>query len=154
MKTREKMKVMQSFDEGDKIESKIAGFSVKDSPWGHCPNPKWNWGSVDYRLMREPEPKPEPTLLERIEKNWPDKIVKLLKWGELDEDQERLFLIMDDICGVRSAHVLAQSMKGFAGYVYEDEVQGKAIFGLSGHPVNCDRMGGFKGHPIAVLFSK
>ena len=45
-------------------------------------------------------------------------------------------------------------MKGFAGYVYEDEVQGKAIFGLSGHPVNCDRMGGFKGHPIAVLFEK
>lgn len=87
-------------------------------------------------------PKPEPTLLERIEAAYEGKAVVLLEWGS------------DSLKIGNWGHYHAQSMKGFAGYVYEDEVQGKAIFGLSGHPVNCDRMGGFKGHPIAVLFEK
>ena len=94
-----------------------------------------------YYILRK-IPKPEPTLLERIEAAYDKYRVELLMW------EPNLCLRTGDF------HTVALSMKGFAGYVYEDEVQGKAIFGLSGHPVNCDRMGGFKGHPIAVLFEK
>ncbi len=94
----------------------------------------------DYTILRPAKPseipKPEPTLLERIEEAYPDKDVMILEWK-------------DDTLHVGDyVHVRAQSMKGFAGYVYEDDDH--LIFNI--YPVRRNK--GETGFPIAVLFNK
>ena len=147
---------MQALSEGVIIEAKFR----TGSTWDEIHNTLWrNFNFAEYEYRIKPEPK-EPSLLERIEEKWGDKTVILLKLGELDAEQERLFLIMDDRCGVRSAHVLAQSMKGFAGYVYEklgfNDREPSDKFELHCDPslmyIGVDKR--FIRQPIAVLFTK
>ena len=85
------------------------------------------------------EPK-EPTLLERIEEKWPDKKVVMLEWSSID------FLSLPSKKGTVT-HALAQSMKGFAGYVYIDR---NSYFDMRLSPVR----GEDPKLPIAVLFNK
>ena len=150
MKIQDNIDIMQALVDGKTIQAKFR----TGQTWDDILNRNWslfNFANYEYRIKPEEIPKPEPTLLERIEAAYEGKEVVLL---ELDEHCDDVFMLNMKYKDCHWNHITAQSMKGFEGYVYEDEVQGKAIFGLSGHPVNCDRMGGFKGHPIAVLFEK
>ena len=105
MKTlQDNIDIMQALIDGKTIQAKFR----TGQTWDDILKRNWslfNFANYEYRIKPERPPLGPVPLFIRIEKNWPDKIVKLLKLGELDEDQERLFLIMYDICGVRSAHV-------------------------------------------------
>ena len=52
MTTKEKIKVMQAFDEGKLIQMRLHGSAY----WGNAHTPKWNWGSTEYRIKPQ-EPK-------------------------------------------------------------------------------------------------
>lgn len=51
--TKEKIAIMQAFEEGRKIEgtSYCAG-----SDWRQLENPRWNWVECDYRIKDEFKP--------------------------------------------------------------------------------------------------
>lgn len=131
MGTNEKIKVMQHFADGGEVEY-MTSFS---EGWKLNKSPDWNWFRCDYRI------KPE-SLEDRIKAEHSDYKVKEIKdngYGVLSHDGT-------------SAHILAQSMKGFAGYVYEDD----AKFYIYREATDCiliDQMDVIT-HPVAVLFTK
>ena len=137
MNPKEKIEVMQAFEDGREVESKPALFSLESCSWEVVKSPRWCWASLDYRIKREPAPK-EPTLLERIEDNWGDKEVCLLDWNS-----ENILCLTS----TGNYHTSLQSMKGLAGYVYnQDKLQ------VFREPV--DTYGGDILMPCAVLFNK
>ena len=102
-----------------------------------------------YKVLRpakpseipKPEPK-EPTLLERIEEKWGDKVVNLLSYNVTNG----LLSITDSPdC---DPHTMLPAVKGFAGYVYDAE--DGPLLGIGYVPV-CVITGSL---PIAVLFNK
>lgn len=58
-------------------------------------------------------PQPEKTLEEKIQEEWPDKEVVMFGWSSAN--------IWGWTTGNKTEHIKAQSMKGFAGYVYDFE---------------------------------
>ena len=51
MKTvKEKIEVMQAFEDGKQVEVTISG----KSKWFNCGEPTWNWVASDYRVKPEP----------------------------------------------------------------------------------------------------
>lgn len=50
--TKEKIEVMQAYEEGKKIEMLING------NWEFIAYPHWNWGQTDYRVKEEPKYRP------------------------------------------------------------------------------------------------
>ena len=83
----------------------------------------------------------EPTLLERIEEKWGDKLVQLLTYND---SNGFLSIEGDEDC---EPHVLAQSIKGFVGYVYDIE-------GLFTKVSPTFRGTNNTNFPVAVLFTK
>lgn len=49
--TKEKIAVMQAYEDGKKIE--ICGKTEK--VWHNAISPDWNWAACDYRIKQEPE---------------------------------------------------------------------------------------------------
>ena len=113
----------------------------------------------EYMTLRpalpEEIPKPEPTLLERIEAAYEGKEVVLLKWDEHCDD---VFMLNMKYKDCHWNHVTAQSMKGFAGYVYTEfnDIEPYDKFELHCDPslmyIGVDKR--FMRLPVAVLFSK
>ncbi len=93
-------------------------------------------------ILRKVKPK-KPTLLECIEEKWPDKDVSLLRWTKIPDCEDE-FLKFEG----GDLHTEAQSMKGFAGYVYDAE--DGPLLGIRYGPI-CVITGN---PPIAVLFNK
>jgi len=94
-----------------------------------------------YNILRpatpEEIPKPEPTLLERIEAAYPHKRIELLMW------EPELCLPSGD------KHIHAQSIKGFDGFIYDWKDEANDLpFTKIFPPV---RLGC---HPIAAVFNK
>ena len=89
-------------------------------------------------------PKPEPSLLERIQEKWPDKEVVMLEWDEHCDD---VFMLNMKYKDCHWHHITAQSMKGFQGYVYFAHP-----FTVKPMPSMTDNRGYVQ--PIAVLFTK
>jgi len=54
MTLREKIEVMQAFEQGEEIEISY----VKQDMWTDISNPGWSWGTYDYRV----KPKPKQTI--------------------------------------------------------------------------------------------
>jgi hypothetical protein len=50
--TKEKIAVMQAFEDGEKIE--IRERECEDDEWMETPEPCWNWFAYDYRVKQEP----------------------------------------------------------------------------------------------------
>lgn len=102
----------------------------------------WNPDTLDSIRPAKPSeiPKPVPTLQERIESTYPDYEVGILK--------------ISDTTGYLSlsggaAHILAQSIKGFQGYVYQIEEGEFLKWKDPSHLVYGDVT-----MPVAVLFEK
>lgn len=131
MNTAEKIEVMQAFEDGKSIE-----FRCKDTnfTWVTASAPSWDWSINHYRIV---EPKPE-TLEDRVKDEYPDYEVVMLEWCD------------DYLCHPSGmSHITAQSMKGFAGYVYDcpDDPTG-STFTMMFPPVRKNI------HPVAILFTK
>lgn len=105
-----------------------------------------NISEVDHCYMIRPAkpkeiPTPEKTLEQKIQDKWPDKDVVMLKWSG------------DSLCIYDShtlkpfPHITAQSMKGFAGYIYYKEGK-KPELHRDESPAQNYRQ------PIAVLFKR
>lgn len=59
MTTKEKLKIMQAYLDGDIIQSKIIGYS--DDSWKDLQSdlePTWFWDQFDYRIKPQPECRP------------------------------------------------------------------------------------------------
>ena len=140
MNTREKMKVMQDYLDGNDIEFRTnneyawQNYYIDESSIDSEPN--WNWVGCQYRI--KPEPKPEPTLLERIEAAYEGKEVVMLEWGS------------DSLKIGNWGHYHAQSMKGFYKYVYQET----GDFSARSSPTLSITVKGATVFPIAVLFEK
>ena len=111
---------------------------------------KHNWRFNTLRPATPEEiPKPEPTMLERIEAAYEGKEVVLLEWDEHCDDVYMLSMVYK---GCNWRHIKAQSMRNFQGYVYDyaDKLQ---VF-MS--PVQYDAVKGkcIYIQPVAVLFNK
>jgi hypothetical protein len=63
-------------------------------------------------------PKPEKTLEEEIQEKWPDKEVVMFEWEDATQFYREKLMIKDN--GHLRRHTDAQSMRGFAGYIYKD----------------------------------
>lgn len=132
MTIEDKIKVMQHFADGGEVEFTISGRGV----WGRATSPTWNWTANDYRIKPEPQ-KPE----DRIEAEYPEFDVIPLEWSGNKLKFEASI----------NRHFEAQSMKGFAGYVYEDADADKG-FMVCLHPTIYTEDDVTT--PIAVLFTK
>lgn len=54
--TKEKIEVMQAFEEGKKVERKpITGYAIG---WTRSESPQWDWAYYDYRVADEPKLRP------------------------------------------------------------------------------------------------
>jgi len=138
MKTlQDNIDIMQALSNGVIIEVKFR----TGMEWEEIHNSRWkefNFANFDYRI--KPEPKPEPTLLERIEAKWPDKKVVMLYW----DTDDTLCIKMGSNQGY---HTCAQSMKGFFKYVYT--TTGKTL--ILGHTPSAE----FASYEtVGALFSK
>jgi len=107
--------------------------------------------AICLRPARKDEiPKSEKTLQERIQEEWPDKEVVMLEW----EYKGRILQINRFNC--YHWHTSAQSMKGFKGYIYDDEellsISGDDDFLLTINPLEELGDGSAPIHPVAVLF--
>ncbi len=120
----------ESRGEGFRI---ILGKDIKKS----APIHHWRFNTLRPALPEE-IPKPEPTLLERIEAAYEGKEVVMLEWSS------------DSLKIGNWGHYHAQSMKGFAGYVYENELM------ISKEPTDfyCAGEADKITFPCAVLFEK
>jgi hypothetical protein len=56
MDTKDKIKVMQAYENGKKIQLKNE--SIDWSDWTRSKEPDWNWGLVDYRIKPTPTYRP------------------------------------------------------------------------------------------------
>ena len=65
MTTKEKIAVMQAFDEGKPIEFKTV--SQDDTYWRIIENPKWDWLSWDYRVKPQLNLRPYKSAKEFLE---------------------------------------------------------------------------------------
>lgn len=141
MNTKEKIEVMQAYEDGKPIEWKRPGFGdwMALTP---SRNPNWNWSKETYRI------KPEPaTLLNRILADYGKYDVVELTFDKPCYDG--LSMLSDPNGESKVSHVIYQSMKGFEGYVYEALQCG---FYKSIRPV--DTIQGKIRHPVGVLFTK
>ena len=127
---------MQAYEDGKQIEFFNGGST---SPWRVTDNPKWTWSHYDYRIKLEPQPE---TLEDKIKEKWPDREVEML--GICKENG---WLGLSEEGGARDPHFYAQSIKGFAGYIYCHEENNWLV---SSKPVKSWRNKFV--HPVAVLF--
>jgi len=111
----------------------------------------------EYSTLRPAKPseipKPEPTLEDRVKAEYPDYEVVVLEFDEPDIDGVSLLCVMHNRSAI--SHVLAQSMRGFSGYVYERNDDDS--FSVYPWAVDCmDKNIGdsIYTHPIAALFTK
>ena len=132
MNTKEMIEVMQAFEDGKDIQFHDG---AANSQWMDATKPGWYWPHYNYRIKKDP--KPEKTLENRVKAEYGDFDVVMLEW----EDCRGRLLMPDSYL-----HIDAQSMKGFAGYVYLAHP-----FTIKPMPVMTDN--GMV-QPIAVLFSR
>jgi len=121
----------ESRGEGFRI---ILGKDIKKS----APIHHWRFNTLRPALPEE-IPKPEPTLLERIEAAYPDRKIIMLYWVD-----DYLYLNRNH---QEFGHLHAQSMKGFDGFIYDWKDEANDLpFTKIFPPV---RLGM---HPIAVAY--
>ena len=140
MTIEEQIEVMNHFKNGGEVEIE----NLKGE-WVDCDNPEWDWSCLRYRIKPEPEPQ---NLEDRIKAEYPEYEVKVLFW-------EEGMLQFDHTCTLNGfMHVLAQSIKGFAGYVYfKTDEKGNNIDEIYQHRIYSPIS--YEGnHPVAVLFTK
>jgi len=56
MTTKEKIEVLQAYEDGKKIQCKYR--KDGDVKWEDSPEPSWNFGCLDYRIKPEPKYRP------------------------------------------------------------------------------------------------
>lgn len=54
MTTKEMIEVMAHFAQGGEVEM----YHCRSASWIPCPNPRWNWDNVAYRIKKPKEKKP------------------------------------------------------------------------------------------------
>ncbi len=117
MKTlQDNIDIMQALIDGKTIQAKFR----TGQTWDDILNRNWslfNFANYEYRIKPDEIPKPEPTLLERIEAKWPDKRVIMLGWYKYEIEARELLRMPWSTNGLYN-HYEAQSMKGFFKYVY------------------------------------
>lgn len=52
--TREKIGVMEAFEQGEEIEIRSLTLKFDCAQWSRCPDPGWNWVEADYRIKPKP----------------------------------------------------------------------------------------------------
>lgn len=62
--TKEKIEVMQAFEDGKKIE--YYRYDSYDNAWFPTENPTWDWLNYDYRVKEEPKYRPYENTEEMI----------------------------------------------------------------------------------------
>ena len=142
MTIEEQIEVMTHFKNGGEVEYSTRGTAMEEfcgdildeNEWSPAANPTWDWKDKLYRIKPEPQ-KPE----DRIEAEYPEFDVIPLEWSGNKLKFEASI----------NRHFEAQSMKGFAGYVYDD-------LELSTYPTQGEWTdeGMIVKMPIAVLFTK
>lgn len=137
MTTKEKIEVMQAFEDGKEIYFKSLGSN--QSLRFHEGAPEWNWAEYHYCLHPAPA-----SLMDRIKAEYGEYRVAPCRRREESGD------LIIDIAG-RPLHISAQSMEGFYRYVYDD-VHGGQIFSLYIRPLIFNNNEVV--HPVAVLFTK
>jgi len=130
MTTKEKIEVMQAYDNDQEIQYQPKG----DIYWRHSSTPMWNWNATNYRIKPEV---PCVPLIDRIRGEYAEYVVVELDWFC------NLLQFSDG-----HPHIHGQSMSGFYRYVYDD---GDG-FTVMVDPVWC--VHGVNFHPVAVLFTK
>ena len=135
MTTKEKIEVMQAFDDGKTIEMSLGG----KSDWEEARNPQWNWLTCLYRVKTAPA-----SQLDRIKAEYGWHEVVELVW-------EESLLQIPSNCAHDGlfCHTAAQSMKGFQYYVYN--LPESRLFTTRDTTI-C--RAGKTAHPVAVLFTK
>ena len=103
----------------------------------------------DYVFIYIREPKPEPTLLERIEAAYEGKEAVMLEWRKYEIEARELLRMPWSSNGLYN-HYEAQSMKGFYKYVYQET----GDFSARNSPTLSITVKGATVFPIAVLFEK
>ena len=137
MTIEEKIEVMQHFADGGEVQVSKISLDI----WFDTKHPEWNFSEQDYRIKPEPIPQ---SLEDRIKAEYPEYEVVMLEWGVTSEWVYNKLLYLRG-----SLHIYAQSMKGFAGYVYLDN-NGEFI---RNRYIVIDFGKGYE-HPVAVLFTK
>lgn len=105
----------------------------------------------DYNHIKEADGTPvlqELSLEEQIKTKHSLHEVVMLEWNIEDALMMKVNKFIDDLQSVSYVHAVAQSYKGFSGYVY----QKGAALSLESTPVIYQ--GGAIMHPVAVLFKK
>lgn len=107
MTTAEKIEVMQAHEDGKVIQYS----ELKKDNWMIGTTLQWHWGAFKYRI----KPKVQETLEDNIKAKWPQYEVVMLDFGGTG--------MLEIQSGIKrySAHIVAQSMKGFQGYVYLED---------------------------------
>lgn len=67
MTTREKIVVMQAYEDGKEIEFRSA---YTEEEWVRCFKAVWNWAEFDYRIKPEPEYVPYDSVTEVDKDKW------------------------------------------------------------------------------------
>lgn len=140
MTTAEKIVVMQAYEDGKAIECKPQRSSEwKDMSACTPSTPVWNWEICSYRI----KPEVQETLEGNIKARWPQYEVVMLDFGETG--------MLEIQSGIKkyNAHIVAQSMKGFQGFVY---IHSDNDWLICNKPTKSNRNKYIQ--PVAVLFEK
>lgn len=104
-------------------------------------------GHINYLSKPVPKPEPKPaTLEERVKKEYGDYEVVMLGFG--DTQATKFLGLWKNPYQAYIKHIEAQSMRGFAGYLYEFDSN------LIQQHSPTEYIKGKTVHPIAVLFSR
>lgn len=74
MTTKEKIEVMQAYEDGKQIECRqIIAKAIGDVEWEDSKEPTWDWVMFDYRIKHEPKYRPYKDTAEMIA-DWKERI--------------------------------------------------------------------------------
>jgi len=111
MNTKEKIEVMQAYIDHKPIEFKSN--TCNNDYWKVITCALWDWCACEYRIKKE------ISLEDRVKAEYGDFDVVMLEWEEGEFLTLKTGNVIKDNC-----HIYAQSMKGFAGYIYDFDKQG------------------------------
>ena len=144
---KEIVEIMQAYLDDEVVQIFMEGGNVPDvwddlGPFGH----DWDWVNEEYRIKPDVVP---PTLKQRIEDQFKDCEVVILESTNLGTNTDCISSLIINYKGCTNVyHTQAQSMKGFAGYVYTSAVG----FVTNLTPTIWARLSTEVEFPIAVLF--
>lgn len=124
MTTKEKIEVMQAYEEGKTIECN----NKRDSDWFELDQPDWNWSGYDYRLKKEKQ----PLTREEITAQWVmdndvnvGDILKVIGYNQYKDMKRQVIrinevgIVLDEI-GIIKVENLEKLTKHIEKFTFED----------------------------------